>query len=180
MLSAPVALCLACILEQEKQVDGMTVPSWSHAFADLPLSTKLGVIGGALLILVFQVNCTFLAFLTSAVDVGLVGQVKIIPQWIAASLFFDRSALHITELNGIGAFMTMTSAAVFVLYDWLSYKYPDSYGGASFVEDDDTDDDTSVTCGGGERKSLPNGCVEQGLLDGQQPRENYSSLMEEK
>mmetsp|Transcript_52010 Transcript_52010/g.62572 ORF Transcript_52010/g.62572 Transcript_52010/m.62572 type:complete len:472 (+) Transcript_52010:115-1530(+) len=165
-ISAPVALLLACMLEQEKMVDGILRPSWQDAFAALPLSTKLGVIGGALLILVFQVNCTFLAFLTSAVDVGLVGQVKIIPQWITAALFFDRTNLHITELNGIGAFITMTSAAVFVFYDWLSVKYPDTYGGASFIEDCD---DVILDELRDETKFLLDDSIEKG--------EDYSSLL---
>jgi hypothetical protein len=177
-ISAPVAILLACMLEQEKIVDGIIRPSWHDAFAALPLSTKLGVIGGALLILVFQVNCTFLAFLTSAVDVGLVGQVKIIPQWITAALFFDRTNLHITELNGIGAFMTMTSAAVFVLYDWLSVKYPDTYTGASFIEDGD---DEILEQLRDETKSLLDDSIEKGLWhkcrEKHNCKEDYSSLL---
>ncbi|CAB9517513.1 expressed unknown protein [Seminavis robusta] len=124
VISASVALLLACVLEggdMDANADQTTqlyhhAPrvSWSDAFGELPLSTKLGVMGGAILIAVFQVNCTALTYLTSAVSVGLVGQVKIIPQWIVATIFaMTTSKFTLQRDNLIGAFLIMASAAAF-------------------------------------------------------------------
>ena len=77
LVSSPVALVLATFFEGD----------WLQAFRDLSVPTRLGVIGSSLPILAYQVNCTYLTAITSAVSVGLVGQLKIIPQWIAAVLF---------------------------------------------------------------------------------------------
>ena len=104
-MSSAVALILACFMERggggggnSGSGDGGTAePSWWTAFLDLSVSTKVGVLGGSILIAVFQANCTFLTYLTSAVTVGLVGQVKIIPQWIMATLY---SVITMTTTNG--------------------------------------------------------------------------------
>ena len=93
-ISSAVALVLALFMERGGGTSGsgsgnggnIELPWWI-AFLKLPVSTKIGVLGGSILIAVFQANCTFLTYLTSAVTVGLVGQVKIIPQWIMATLF---------------------------------------------------------------------------------------------
>ena len=69
VVSSLVALALACVMEGG---DAAT-ESWWVAFVGLEASTRRGVIGGAVLIAVFQVNCTFLTFLSSTVAVGLVG-----------------------------------------------------------------------------------------------------------
>eukprot|EP00913_Durusdinium_trenchii_P017486 g16432.t1 len=42
---------------------------------------------GAVFVLIFQVNLTWLAGLTSVATVGIIGGVKIIPQWIINALF---------------------------------------------------------------------------------------------
>jgi hypothetical protein len=123
-MSSAVALILACFIEGGTA--GQSV-SWWTAFANLSISTKSGVLGGSVLISVFQANCTFLTCLTSAVTVGLVGQVKIIPQWILATVFSVMTnnnggggttsrliVLHPTAL--FGAFLICGSAAVFA-YD---------------------------------------------------------------
>jgi len=122
IISSIVAICLACAFEGES-----TNPSWWVAFANLPNGVKVGVIGGSVLILIFQVNCTFLTFLTSAIDVGLVGQVKIIPQWISAALFYHSSSFQFSPLSCLGVFLTITSAGIFGICDCLSYMYPGKF-----------------------------------------------------
>merc|ERR1719384_3046657 len=107
LLSCTIAFIMAMIFENG-HVNTATL-SWHDAFMQLPNSTKLGVIGGAIPILLFQVNCTFLTFLTTSVSVGLVGQVKILPQWTAAFLFAPNVDLHLSWLNILGAILTIMS-----------------------------------------------------------------------
>jgi hypothetical protein len=58
-----------------------------------------------------QVNITWLTHLTSAVSVGLVGGVKIVPQWAAALLFEHH--LDASPANLTGAMLIMVSGAIF-------------------------------------------------------------------
>lgn len=128
MMSSSVALILACILEggredQQNWKNGAHQIPWWTAFAALPTSTKWGVIGGAGLIAVFQANCTFLTFLTNAVTVGLCGQVKIIPQWITATLFATKvSNFSIKPTALLGAALICGSAAIFAYCNWQEWK----------------------------------------------------------
>lgn len=116
-VSSAVALVLACAMESGDEDKA----SWWASFVELSRSTRWGVMGGALLISVFQVNCTFLTFLTSAVVLGLVGQVKIIPQWILAAISANRTSnFKIHSMNLVGACLIMASAAAFALSNWLS------------------------------------------------------------
>jgi len=128
-ISAIVALSLASIFEGSRKSieDGLSdgddeIPvtaGWFHAFRNLSSSVKLDVLGGSLPTLIFQVNCTFLAHLTSTVAVGLVGQLKIIPQWIVAMVFSPNAQFHMTGPNIFGALLTMTSAVVFAINEYI-------------------------------------------------------------
>jgi hypothetical protein len=116
IFSSVVGLMMACLMEGGDEI----TDSWWVAFMDLSKSTRTGVLGGALLISVFQVNCTFLTFLTSAVGLGLVGQVKIIPQWLLAAFSSRHSSkFQFHKLNLVGAILIMGSAAVFALFNWM-------------------------------------------------------------
>lgn len=115
LLSSSIAFVMSMIFENQH---GDTL-SWYDAFLQLPQSTQLGVIGGAIPILLFQVNCTFLTFLTTSVSVGLVGQIKILPQWTLALLFAPSTQhVHFSALNIMGAILTVLSAAA---YAWSNY-----------------------------------------------------------
>jgi hypothetical protein len=116
IVSSVVGLILACVMEGGDE----TRDSWWVAFIELSKSTRWGVIGGALLISVFQVNCTFLTFLTSAVGLGLVGQVKIIPQWFLAAFSARGSPnFQFHWMNLLGAALIMVSAAGFAIFNWI-------------------------------------------------------------
>ena len=124
-VSSLVGLLLACILEGgvEDKVTGRMEHSWWVAFIELSASTRSWVIGGALLISVFQVNCTFLTFLTSTVALGLVGQVKIIPQWVFALMLGVGSGGIPTSGTSItGATLIMSSAAAYAISNLVSTK----------------------------------------------------------
>lgn len=126
-LSSIVALVMATVLENDGE-------SWWVVFAGLPRQTQLGItIGGALLIAAFQVNCTWLIKLTSAVSVGLVGQVKIIPQWLVAvwvSACFvnttagDQHEAFGSQLSLTGAIFIMGSASIYAAAKFWSVYGP--------------------------------------------------------
>jgi hypothetical protein len=148
-VSSAVGLMMACLMEGGDE----TRDSWWVAFATLSQSTRWGVLGGALLIAVFQVNCTFLTFLTSAVALGLVGQVKIIPQWLLAAFSSSRSSnfqFHI--MNLLGAVLIMGSAATFAIFNWVN--------ASSFLSAECDDDGTD------EEQCLDNGCTQLSAVGG--------------
>ena len=116
IVSSFVELIFACIMEQGDN----TKDSWWVAFIELEQSTRFGVIGGAFLVSTFQVNCTFLTFLTSAVSLGLVGQVKIIPQWVVASIFGVGIGRPTNTTSLMGAILIMSSAAAFAISNFTS------------------------------------------------------------
>jgi len=68
-----------------------------------------------LLLLIFQVNITWLAQITSALSVGVVGGVKVVPQWAAAAIYFGNEfpPTRITSacLNLLGALLWTYSEA---------------------------------------------------------------------
>jgi hypothetical protein len=116
IVSSFVELIFACIMEQGDN----TKDSWWVAFIELEQSTRFGVIGGAFLVSTFQVNCTFLTFLTSAVSLGLVGRVKIIPQWVVASIFGVGIGRPTNTTSLMGAILIMSSAAAFAISNFTS------------------------------------------------------------
>ncbi|CAK0800883.1 unnamed protein product, partial [Prorocentrum cordatum] len=65
--------------------EGRAEPWW-EALAVYPARGVSLVLLVAVLILVFQVNITWLARLTSAVTVGMVASVKVVPQWLLNGL----------------------------------------------------------------------------------------------
>ena len=117
IVSSSVGLILACILEGGDE----NRPAWWVAFGELASSTRWGVLFGSILISAFQVNCTFLTYLTSAVALGLVGQVKIIPQWFVAAFTASRTSnFTMHPMNLVGAFLIMVSASGFAVVNWIA------------------------------------------------------------
>lgn len=141
-ISSAVALLLAMVFEGET-TNNEHEYSWLDAFHNLPPAVKWGVIGGSIPILIFQVNCTYLTHLTSSVAVGLVGQLKIIPQWIAATVFSSNVQFHLTGMNTIGAILTMTSAAAFAVNEYVVHPTRCCERTLSDTTDEDDKDDAS-------------------------------------
>lgn len=90
---------------------GAPVLPWWTAFSRLGWSDHLALLGGSALVLIFQVNITWLTHLTSAVTVGLVGGVKIVPQWALALLVEHR--LDVSPLNILGALLMIAAGTLF-------------------------------------------------------------------
>uniref|UniRef100_A0A061S237 Sugar phosphate transporter domain-containing protein n=2 Tax=Tetraselmis sp. GSL018 TaxID=582737 RepID=A0A061S237_9CHLO len=109
-LSALSALACAVLIEGIDIFDtlGDRPPFWA-ALSRNP-DVLLGLAGGAMIVLIFQVNITWLSSLTTATAVGIVGGVKIVPQWLINLLF----ELHVdvNPLNLAGAAMVMISAVL--------------------------------------------------------------------
>merc|ERR1711862_289560 len=62
---------------------------------------------------VFQVNITWLAGLTSAVAVGIVGEVKVVPQWLFNALFKLKVDFH--PLNITGAAFSLAGSMLYAI-----------------------------------------------------------------
>jgi len=161
VLSSSIAFILALLMEGKGHKYDV---SWYDAFLALPTSTQLGVIGGAIPILAFQVNCTFLTFLTSSVSVGLVGQVKIIPQWTAAFLFAPNVDLHLSWLNILGAILTIMSAITFAWNNYVT-SFRDVDDSSEYNDFDEEEvigmDDNIISLDGEHVRLLDKHCCDQ-------------------
>jgi hypothetical protein len=123
-LSSLVAFVLALCLENEgvQWLEGKKDPkSWWIALDHYPLDSTVALFGGALFVLIFQVNITWLAGLTSAVAVGIVGEVKVVPQWIMNGLF-NTSSVDFSPQNIWGAVLSLAGSVVFAASASLRWK----------------------------------------------------------
>mmetsp|Transcript_624 Transcript_624/g.1058 ORF Transcript_624/g.1058 Transcript_624/m.1058 type:complete len:382 (-) Transcript_624:1134-2279(-) len=126
-LSSTVALVGSFIFEGSLHLDlgkASHKVSWWDALGRLTDTGNgdivAGVICGAFLVLIFQVNITFLSFLTNSISVGLVGEAKIVPQWAADAII----SKHVSPapLNIVGAILVMLSAASYALVRFLMVR----------------------------------------------------------
>lgn len=113
-LSASVALLLAFMLENDAvfTAEGNKHPqSWWVALVNYPMQS-LGLLEcGGIFVLIFQVNITWLAGLTSAVAVGIVGEVKVLPQWILNAVF--SLSVDLSPLNIVGAACSLAGSLMY-------------------------------------------------------------------
>jgi len=110
-LSSSVAFVLAFILENaavQESEGAKHAESWWIALESFPPQSLGLVLAGGFLILIFQVNITWLAGMTSATAVGLVGEVKVLPQLLLNALFSLKVDLSPMSLLG-AAFSVMGS-----------------------------------------------------------------------
>jgi len=108
-LSALAALPF-CIAFEQFNALGRTPTSASSALADAKPLLWMGIYVGAFFILLFQTNITYLAKLTSAITVGIVGGVKVLPQWLASVIFIGH--LDLSWLNLLGAALVLLASVV--------------------------------------------------------------------
>merc|ERR1719414_2637207 len=66
---------------------------------------------GSIFVLIFQVNITWLSGLTSATTVGIVGEAKVVPQWLLNAAFNFRVSL--TPLSMAGAALSLAGSAMY-------------------------------------------------------------------
>ncbi|CAL1146875.1 unnamed protein product [Cladocopium goreaui] len=105
-LSALTALVLAMLCERGTKLQS----SWWKALAEESDAGVLLVLLGGVFILIFQVNLTWLTSLTSVATVGIIGGVKIIPQWILNAIF--QLQVDLEPLNILGAFLVLAAKRV--------------------------------------------------------------------
>jgi len=67
---------------------------------------------GGVFVLIFQVNITWLAGLTSAVTVGIVGGIKVVPQWLLNAAFLGLN-VDLSLLNIGGAMLVLTASCLY-------------------------------------------------------------------
>lgn len=82
--SSATALLLAMLSESH--------PSWWAALMEESPDGILLMLLGAVFVLIFQLNLTWLAGLSSVATVGIIGGVKVIPQWILNGCFHLEAA----------------------------------------------------------------------------------------
>merc|ERR1712066_857381 len=87
--------------------------AWWTVLSQYPSESLLLLFGGGLFVLIFQVNITWLAGLTSAVAVGIVGEVKVVPQWLFNALFNLKVDFH--PLNITGAVFSLAGSMLYAI-----------------------------------------------------------------
>lgn len=119
-VSSLTCLVASCVLEggviglsKHTGVHRTHKPAWWVALAAYPAHGTALILLGGVFILVFQVNITWLTRLTSAVTVGMVGGVKVVPQWILNSAFGVGHA-HSTPLSAIGALLVLAASGLYL------------------------------------------------------------------
>mmetsp|Transcript_44951 Transcript_44951/g.106745 ORF Transcript_44951/g.106745 Transcript_44951/m.106745 type:complete len:410 (+) Transcript_44951:93-1322(+) len=117
-ISAVVTLALSFLLEsgnfrlsEYSLLHRSSKPPWWMALRDYPQSGILLLLLDSVFLLLFQVNLTWLTSLTSAVTVGIISEVKVIPQWLINSAF--GLPVHHTNANLIGAVILLLASAVY-------------------------------------------------------------------
>jgi hypothetical protein len=83
-------------------------PVWDALFVQPDVFLVSLALGGGVLIMIFQTNITYLATHTTAVTLGVVGGLKIFPQWTLALLF--KGALDVSSVNLSGAVIVLLSS----------------------------------------------------------------------
>jgi len=112
VFSSSMALILACILENGLlSLTDQSLEPWWTALAEYSAKGSGLILLGAVFILIFQVNITWLAGLTSATTVGIVGGVKVVPQWFFNALF--NLKVDVSPLNIAGATLTIASSILY-------------------------------------------------------------------
>ncbi|CAK9054094.1 unnamed protein product [Durusdinium trenchii] len=104
-LSSITALSLAMLCETRQH-------NWWGALMEESNAGILLMLLGAVFVLIFQVNLTWLAGLTSVATVGIIGGVKIIPQWIINALF---QQVDLEPLNLLGACLILAACLFYSL-----------------------------------------------------------------
>merc|ERR1712014_159872 len=90
-----------------------------NALAHYPFASVCLLFGGGLIILTSQVSITWLAGRTSATTVSVLGEVRIVPQWLFSMLFFapDLRIMHI-----IGAVVAVVGTILYATFSSLPNK----------------------------------------------------------
>lgn len=77
----------------------------------------LAALGGGVFILVFQVNMTWMSTMATAVTVGVIGSLKVFPQWVVAILYAGNLDLSLTNVTGAFLLLLFCTVWAYSRYD---------------------------------------------------------------
>lgn len=114
-LSSSMALLLSFILENHAvlHLEGKNKESWWDALAHYPIESLGLLFCGGIFVLIFQVNITWLAKITSAVAVGIVGEVKVVPQYLINAIF--NLKVDIQPENIVGSVLSIAGSVLYAI-----------------------------------------------------------------
>ena len=92
---------------------------WSALLSESPEGMLLMLLG-CVFVLIFQVNLTWLAGLTSAATVGIIGGVKVIPQWTMNAIF--QLKVDLSPLNIFGAMLVLLATTLYAASSYGTSK----------------------------------------------------------
>lgn len=114
-LSALMALLLSLVLESGTiswtQLKAHRDAWWVALQHEQVAGTCFLLLGGVF-VLIFQVNITWLSGLTSAVTVGIVGGIKVVPQWLLNAAFLG-PLVDMSPLNAAGAALVLSASCLY-------------------------------------------------------------------
>lgn len=112
VLSSLVCLVLSCILESGVLNVGKDKRAWWVELSEMSaMGFAVTIVGGGVFVLIFQVNITWLTQMTTALTVGIVGGLKVVPQWMLNALFNLKVDLH--GLNILGAALVLLGSVMY-------------------------------------------------------------------
>jgi len=150
LLSASTALILACIMENgHVRLEKSPHEAWWVALSSYPTSALAFLLLGGVFVLIFQVNITWLSGLTSATAVGIVGEVKIVPQWIFNAMFDLK--VDLTPFNLAGAACAILGSVLYASSSMMSERLVLASSGFKWVpRGEDSARDRKVSASFGE------------------------------
>lgn len=120
-MSSACALLLSLCLEGDLFHIRQGAPWWVSIQHE-PMQSLGLLMVGSMFVLIFQVNLTWLSSLTSAVTVGIMGGVKVIPQWALNAAF----SLHVdlVPLSLGGAALILLASGMYAHVSVRKYEDP--------------------------------------------------------
>merc|ERR1712083_415855 len=160
VLSSLSALIMACVLENgHLMVKGGASEPWWLGLAQYPMTGLAWLLLGSIFVLIFQVNITWLAGLTSATTVGIAGGVKVVPQWILNALF--NLKIDASPLNLAGAGLTLAASVLYATAAAANQRLVLTRGGFKWQSRTKAEDKLTVSLSGTQAsitESLEDGC----------------------
>jgi len=142
-LSSFTALLLSFVLESGTiSTDHSEAPreAWWVALQHEQVAGIGFLLLGGVFVLIFQVNITWLSGLTSAVTVGVVGGVKVVPQWFLNAAFQGPS-VDVSPLNMAGAALVLVASTLYAVSISSPYTLTLRPSGFEWQLRDDVNDD---------------------------------------
>eukprot|EP00927_Polykrikos_kofoidii_P050339 TRINITY_DN44251_c0_g1_i1.p1 TRINITY_DN44251_c0_g1~~TRINITY_DN44251_c0_g1_i1.p1 ORF type:complete len:377 (-),score=49.96 TRINITY_DN44251_c0_g1_i1:109-1218(-) len=122
-ISSSTAFVLSLVMENAtvmSALDGKHSEAWWTAFGQWDSFSIVMLLVGSLFVMAFQVNITWLTSMASAMAVGIVGEVKVVPQWLANALFLFK--VDMGWMNLAGAVCSVAGSLVYAAGTWQPHR----------------------------------------------------------